>query len=145
MSILQHACTGMNTHTHTHRYTPVHTYTTHMYTYVHVDTHAHTSRHIHLFAIRIHTCTHTCTQTSHIESTQVHIHIHHLLPITHVGAGTLQLPVSRHAVELHSTDTHTLVTFKADRISRGWDGIHGEVIHKMKRGSPIARQLQRTG
>ena len=91
--------------------------------------------------------THMHTNVTHTEHTSAHTHthIHHLLPVTHIGAGTLQLPVSRHTVELHSTNTHTLVTFKADRISRGWDGIHGEVIHKMKRGSPIARQLQRTG
>ena len=90
-----------HTHTHTHRSTLLHTYATYMYTmytYVRVNTHT----------IRVTLVRKMHTHTSHMQNTHkcTHTYIHHLLPLTHVGAGTLQLPVSRHSVELHSTNTY---------------------------------------
>ena len=96
-----------------------------MYLHVHVDTHTHMNRHIYLFAKHVHTRTRIYTQAriqayihtrtharihvdTHIYNTHkcTQTHMHHLLPVTHVGAGTLKLPVSRHTVELHPTNTY---------------------------------------
>ena len=79
----------MHAHTHTHRY---------MYT--HDESHIHT---------RIDTCPYSQNARTYIythKHTNTHTLIHHLFPVVQVGAGTLQLPVSRHTVELHPTNTY---------------------------------------
>ena len=143
MCIFTHQCTGVNIHTHTHTHKGTH------HTHIH-NTHV-TNRYMHLFAKHMHTHTRTHTNTctfklTHTQHTSTSTKIH-TPPLTSYLCWSRNTPAAS-IIQAHcriASNLHIpLVKFKWGRISRGQDGIHVEIIHKMKRGFAVSRQLQRT-